>query len=198
FLRIAAAVAQNAAARIAADLVARGQGSQVESVALEENMSISASQRYAIMQKLAASREEISPILLVRNAVPISEVDDTLQEEFAEECTNYGKVTKVLIQAVSDGDEETESAGLGTDSGRKEGDGDVRIFVQFADGECEYRISLRPKFDKATSKFLYHSFRAGAQGPGRAVVWRPADLSSCVRFSQVPDWGVLGLTVSRV
>lgn len=92
---------------------------------------------------LARHSFQISPILLVRNAVPISEVDDTLQEEFAEECSNYGKVTKVLIQAVSDGDEETESAGLGTDSGRKEGDGDVRIFVQFADGECKYRVSLR-------------------------------------------------------
>ncbi len=54
---IAAAVkAQNAAAKIAADLAARGP-TAVESVAQEENMSISASQRYAIMQKLA--RQEV-------------------------------------------------------------------------------------------------------------------------------------------
>jgi hypothetical protein len=51
---VAAAKAQNAAAKIAADLAARGQAA-VESVAQEENMSISASQRYAIMQKLARS-----------------------------------------------------------------------------------------------------------------------------------------------
>jgi hypothetical protein len=51
--------AQNAAAKIAAELAARGQ-TAVESVAQEENMSISASQRYAIMQKLA--RQEVRKI----------------------------------------------------------------------------------------------------------------------------------------
>ena len=58
----AAAKAQNAAAKIAADLAARGQ-TAVESVAQEENMSISASQRYAIMQKLA--RQEVFKVLII-------------------------------------------------------------------------------------------------------------------------------------
>ena len=58
----AAAKAQNAAAKIAADLAARGQ-TAVESEAQEENMSISASQRYAIMQKLA--RQEVFKVLII-------------------------------------------------------------------------------------------------------------------------------------
>ncbi len=76
----------------------------------------------------------MSPILLVRNAVPASQVDDTLRDEFAEECSNYGKVLKVLIRLKADGDEKGEAAGLGSGSGHGVGDGDVRIFVQFENG----------------------------------------------------------------
>ncbi|OZJ04176.1 hypothetical protein BZG36_02173 [Bifiguratus adelaidae] len=128
-----------AAARIAQDLVARNRPTYMENVALEENVAIGANQRLSIMQKLAASREAHSPVLLVRNAVPISEVDQSLQEDFAEECGKQGKVTKVIIKALAEGNEEAESAGLGSDSGRYVGDGDVRIFVQYAETSAAQR-----------------------------------------------------------
>ncbi|CAG8532598.1 11152_t:CDS:10 [Dentiscutata erythropus] len=114
----AAAKAQNAAAKIAADLAARGQAA-VESVAQEENMSISASQRYAIMQKLA--RAESSPVVCIRNAVAPSEVDETLEDEFQEECSNYGEVCKVVVHIDSEEGFEGER-------------GLVKIFVQFEEG----------------------------------------------------------------
>ncbi|RIB23488.1 hypothetical protein C2G38_2032701 [Gigaspora rosea] len=114
----AAAKAQNAAAKIAADLAARGQAA-VESVAQEENMSISASQRYAIMQKLA--RAESSPVVCIRNAVAPSEVDDTLEDEFQEECSNYGNVCKVVVH-------------VDLEEGFEGERGLVKIFVQFEEG----------------------------------------------------------------
>ncbi|KAF7727712.1 Poly(U)-binding-splicing factor puf60 [Apophysomyces ossiformis] len=128
------AVATRAAiAQIAKDQVARIQGTLVDSVAKEENMSISSSQRYVIMQKLAASREELSPVILVQNAVPVSEVDDSLQEEFSEECSKFGAVVRVKIQTTTD---ETGITGLGgEETGRKPGDGDVKIFVEFRSTE---------------------------------------------------------------
>ncbi|CAG8460224.1 5159_t:CDS:2 [Ambispora gerdemannii] len=114
----AAVKAQNAAAKIAADLAARGQAA-VESVAQEENIIISASQRYAIMQKLA--RQEASPVVLIRNAVAPADVDDSLEEEFKDECSNFGKVENVVIH--TDPEEVFEGErGL------------VKIFVQFVDG----------------------------------------------------------------
>ncbi|GBC46047.1 poly(U)-binding-splicing factor PUF60-like isoform X2 [Rhizophagus irregularis DAOM 181602=DAOM 197198] len=113
----AAAKAQNAAAKIAADLAARGQ-TAVESVAQEENMSISASQRYAIMQKLA--RQESSPVVVIKNAVAPSEVDDTLEDEFKEECSNYGNVERVVVYVDSEEIFESER-------------GLVKIFVEFDD-----------------------------------------------------------------
>ncbi|GBC00242.1 hypothetical protein RclHR1_00380010 [Rhizophagus clarus] len=113
----AAAKAQNAAAKIAADLAARGQ-TAVESVAQEENMSISASQRYAIMQKLA--RQESSPVVVIKNAVAPSEVDDTLEDEFKEECSNYGNVERVVVYVDSEEIFESEQ-------------GLVKIFVEFDD-----------------------------------------------------------------
>ncbi|CAG8564434.1 6936_t:CDS:2 [Paraglomus brasilianum] len=116
----AAVKAQNAAAKIAAGLAARGQ-SVVESVAQEENMSISASQRYAIMQKLA--RQETSPVILIQNAVAPMDVDDSLEEEFEEECSNFGKVSKVAIHV------DRESVFEGEQ-------GVVKIFVQFEDASA--------------------------------------------------------------
>ncbi|CAG8442546.1 10646_t:CDS:2 [Acaulospora colombiana] len=116
----AAAKAQNAAAKIAADLASRGQAA-VESVAQEENMSISASQRYAIMQKLA--RAESSPVVVIRNAVAPSEVDDSLEEEFQEECGNFGKVNKVVVHIDLEEVFEGER-------------GLVKIFVHFEEGSA--------------------------------------------------------------
>ncbi|KAK9764436.1 hypothetical protein K7432_008058, partial [Basidiobolus ranarum] len=54
---IAGQMSNTMAAKIAAQIVARGQQTVVDSVAREENVSISGSQRYAIMQKLARSDE---------------------------------------------------------------------------------------------------------------------------------------------
>ncbi|KAJ3022814.1 Poly(U)-binding-splicing factor puf60 [Thoreauomyces humboldtii] len=75
-----------------------------EHVSLEENMSISASQRYEIMQKLM--RNEVVPqqmissrVICLRNMVSVKDVDDTLNDEISEECGKYGVVTKVLMWA---------------------------------------------------------------------------------------------------
>ncbi|KAK9766241.1 hypothetical protein K7432_004808, partial [Basidiobolus ranarum] len=88
----------------------------VDSEAREENGSISGSQSYAIMPKLARS-DELSPVIMIKTAVTVSEVDDELKTEFSEECSKFGSVVKVLVQP----EDETPSA-------------DVRIFVQFSDG----------------------------------------------------------------
>ncbi|KAL0075517.1 hypothetical protein J3Q64DRAFT_1775432 [Phycomyces blakesleeanus] len=110
------------------------QGSVVESVDKEENISINSRQRYAIMQKLAASREEMTTILLVQNAVKASEVDDSLGEEFSEECSKYGLVRSVKVQVTSD---ESSIEGLGgKETGRETGDGDVKIFVEFGSAQA--------------------------------------------------------------
>ncbi|KAI7869738.1 hypothetical protein BDF14DRAFT_1741663 [Spinellus fusiger] len=107
----------------------RAQSSLVDSVDKEENISINSRQRYAIMQKLAASREEMTTILLVQNAVKASEVDEGLGEEFSEECSKYGLVRSVKVQSTLD---ESKVNGLGgKETGREEGDGDVKIFVEF-------------------------------------------------------------------
>ncbi|KNC97463.1 uncharacterized protein SPPG_07380 [Spizellomyces punctatus DAOM BR117] len=71
-----------------------------ENAALEENMSISASQRYSIMQKLMrsdGSQEASSPVIALRNMVVVKDLDDSLNDEISEECTKYGRVLKVLI-----------------------------------------------------------------------------------------------------
>ncbi|TPX68735.1 hypothetical protein SpCBS45565_g02917 [Spizellomyces sp. 'palustris'] len=70
-----------------------------ENAALEENMSISASQRYSIMQKLMRSdgSQEASPVIALRNMVVVKDLDDSLNDEISEECTKYGRVLKVLI-----------------------------------------------------------------------------------------------------
>ncbi|KAG0187468.1 Poly(U)-binding-splicing factor puf60 [Apophysomyces sp. BC1034] len=128
-----AAAARAAIAQIAKDQVARIQGTLVDSVAKEENMSINSSQRYVIMQKLAASREELSPVVLVQNAVAVSEVDEGLEEEFSEECSKFGSVVRVKIQKTTD-DSKVTSLG-GEETGRKAGDGDVKIFVEFSSTE---------------------------------------------------------------
>nr|CAG8462364.1 13321_t:CDS:2 [Entrophospora candida] len=111
--------AQNVAAKIAVDIVSRSQTS-VESVAQEENMSITSSQRYAIMQKLA--RQDSSPVLIIRNAVVPSEIDEALEDEIRDECNNYGKVVKVVVHLSKD-DNEFESE-----------EESVKIFVQYDDG----------------------------------------------------------------
>ncbi|KAL1919305.1 uncharacterized protein VTP21DRAFT_1998 [Calcarisporiella thermophila] len=133
----ATAKAHSAAARISANLAKQGHIGD-DSVAKEENVSIKGEQRYAIMQKLARKNESRS-VVLIRNAVPVSELDDTLEEEFAEECQNYGDLERVLIYSVppnliSSEAQLQEELG-GADMGRAVGDGDVRIFAVYKDAE---------------------------------------------------------------
>ncbi|KAG5456287.1 MAG: hypothetical protein BJ554DRAFT_4010 [Olpidium bornovanus] len=140
---LGALAAHTTAARIASDLANKGQIPSVnETVAREENLSISSSQRYAIMQALARNESvsaaatgsapaappaAFSSILLVRNAVSAADVDDELREEFAEECGKFGRVTRVHVHV----DKSSTGEGLSEEDGRKQGDGDVRIFIQF-------------------------------------------------------------------
>ncbi|RKP06188.1 hypothetical protein THASP1DRAFT_31995 [Thamnocephalis sphaerospora] len=112
----AAAAAHETATLLAAKLHQDAHGSAVESVAAEENFSIRGSQRYAVMQKLAQREEatrtgsakkteiDVAPTTVVRidNAVPASEADETLREDFEEECARFGRVLQVVIDADQD------------------------------------------------------------------------------------------------
>ncbi|KAJ1982733.1 hypothetical protein H4R33_004962, partial [Dimargaris cristalligena] len=92
------------------------QQQQQDSVAKEENMSIDANQRYSLMKRLA--QRGVSTVVCIANAVGLEEVDDELQEEFAQECSNFGQVVKVVVHTTpSDPLPERQ----------------VKIFVQFTD-----------------------------------------------------------------
>ena len=54
-------------------------------------------------------------------------MDDGLKEEFSEECSKFGKVQKVTIEASED-DNKCE---VRQQPGWQPGDGAVKIFVQF-------------------------------------------------------------------
>jgi len=86
---------------------------QEETVSLEENMSISASQRLSIMQKLAR-RDKDSTVVLLENMVTVNEIDEDLQSEITSECSKYGEVVKVVVWIVPESPTE-----------------EVRIFIQF-------------------------------------------------------------------
>ncbi|KAF9334803.1 hypothetical protein BG006_001456 [Podila minutissima] len=91
-----------------------------ESVASEENMSISGNQRYMVMQSLARSAGESglfpssgataqahgsiesTVVRLQYNATP-ADIDDQLEEEFSEECSKYGPVIRVHMMPLTDG-----------------------------------------------------------------------------------------------
>ncbi|KAF9427080.1 hypothetical protein BGZ76_002476 [Entomortierella beljakovae] len=110
------AKAQANAASTAQRLVAMGQSSGLngdrESVASEENMSISGNQRYMVMQSLARSGGIVPPtqpepaqptvVRLQYTATP-ADIDDQLEEEFSEECSKYGPVTRVRLLPLADG-----------------------------------------------------------------------------------------------
>ncbi|KAG0326660.1 hypothetical protein BGZ99_009242 [Dissophora globulifera] len=126
------------AASTAQRLVAMGQSSGMngdrESVASEENMSISGNQRYMVMQSLARSGGLVPPaaaatpastgasteqatgstatvVRLQYQATP-ADIDDQLEEEFREECGKYGPVVRVRLLPLAEGL--------------------LRIFIQFA------------------------------------------------------------------
>ncbi|KAI9229537.1 MAG: hypothetical protein DHS80DRAFT_22300 [Piptocephalis tieghemiana] len=73
-------------------------------------------QRYAVMQRLAQSQQDVernSAVLLIRDPVRMDEVDEELERDFREECTKYGQVKGVRVDA---GEAET---------------GVVRVFVEY-------------------------------------------------------------------
>jgi len=82
-------------------------------MSLEENMSISASQRFSIMQKLARNDKE-STVVLLENMVTADEIDEDLQSEITSECSKYGEVVKVVVWIVPESPSD-----------------EVRIFIQF-------------------------------------------------------------------
>lgn len=133
FAMIVIARATATAASTAQRLVAIGQssganmGNDRESVASEENMSISGNQRYLVMQSLARSGGIVPPapavsqqakemdhstvVRLQYTATP-EDIDDQLEEEFKEECSKYGPVILVKLLPLAEGF--------------------LRIFIQFA------------------------------------------------------------------
>ncbi|KAJ3196647.1 Poly(U)-binding-splicing factor puf60 [Irineochytrium annulatum] len=95
-----------------------------EAASLEDDMSISATQRYSIMQKLMRKNEpNDSPVIRLKNMVTVSEIDPDLNGEISEECSKYGNVVKVVIWV-------DPNAGAKAMGGGEE-DGSVSIFVQF-------------------------------------------------------------------
>ncbi|KAI9355039.1 hypothetical protein DFJ73DRAFT_285600 [Zopfochytrium polystomum] len=94
-----------------------------ENASLEENLTISASQRYSIMQKLLRSEESVpnSSVTEFLHMATRGEVDDELREDVTDECTKYGRVVRVAVWA----------APPPTPSSAAESD-PVSIFVQFA------------------------------------------------------------------
>lgn len=112
-------------------------GNDRESVASEENMSISGNQRYLVMQSLARSGGIVPPasattqqakemdhstvVRLQYNATP-EDIDDQLEEEFKEECSKYGPVILVKLLPLADGL--------------------LRIFIQFASPIGTYSLLL--------------------------------------------------------
>ncbi|KAK3813418.1 MAG: hypothetical protein J3Q66DRAFT_46782 [Benniella sp.] len=106
------------AASTAQRLVAMGQSAGLngdrESVASEENMSISGNQRYMVMQSLARSGGIMPPAPAAKEAVQTSvvrlqfnatpaDIDDQLEEEFKEECSKYGPIVNVQLLPLADG-----------------------------------------------------------------------------------------------
>lgn len=87
----------------------------------EENLEISGKDaRYIMMQKL--TRMTASHILVLRNMVDVSEIDEDLEAEVTEECSKFGGVGKVVIYQEKQGEEEDAEV-------------IVKIFVQFNDPE---------------------------------------------------------------
>lgn len=81
----------------------------------EENGEVtitSLDQQYQLMQRL--NRKSLKNVIVLRNMIGTEDVDDELNSEVEEECTNYGAVKSVYIHVLDDV---------------------VKIFVQFEDNE---------------------------------------------------------------
>ncbi|XP_071947671.1 poly(U)-binding-splicing factor PUF60-like isoform X2 [Antedon mediterranea] len=87
----------------------------------QENMSISGTnQRHMVMQRLLRKSE--SNVVVLRNMVDISELDDDLEGEVTEECGRFGVVNRVIIYQERQGEEEDAEV-------------IVKIFVKFSEPE---------------------------------------------------------------
>ncbi|KAF9582430.1 Poly(U)-binding-splicing factor puf60, partial [Lunasporangiospora selenospora] len=128
------ATAASTAQRLVAMGQAGGAGGPIgdrESVASEENMSISGKQRYLVMQSLARSgggaaamfpgsvaatsaqqEAQQSNVVRLQYTASPEDIDDQLEDEFREECSKYGPVARVQLLPLADGL--------------------LRIFIQFA------------------------------------------------------------------
>eukprot|EP01080_Neovahlkampfia_damariscottae_P001795 gene1795-937_t len=64
----------------------------------EEDIKISHSNRYILMQKLARTTEENpSKCIVLKNMVEPEAIDNELQEEIKDECSKFGKVEQLII-----------------------------------------------------------------------------------------------------
>jgi len=159
FFVIVIARATATAASTAQRLVAMGQSSGMmngdrESVASEENMSISGNQRYMVMQSLARSGGIVPPaaptpketvqssvVRLQYSATP-ADIDDQLEEEFREECSKYGPVIRVQLLPLAEGQ--------------------LRIFIHF--------VSSIGKLPSAISSFVLEGSNLGLD-VGSDSIW---------------------------
>jgi len=85
----------------AAQLIANqlAQKKSEDSLTQEENLTISANQRYLVMQRLARESPLVttSRCIVLKNMVDAEDVDDELEEEVTSECSKYGAVEKVVL-----------------------------------------------------------------------------------------------------
>ena len=85
----------------------------------QEDMKLSGVEaRHMVMQKLM--RKEDSKVMILRNMVDATEIDEDLESEVTEECGRFGAVNRVIIYQERQGDEDDDPIL-------------VKIFVQFAD-----------------------------------------------------------------
>ncbi|ORX77357.1 splicing factor [Basidiobolus meristosporus CBS 931.73] len=89
----------------------------VERTGLGFGVIVNTATNQATEPKPATESERASTVVLLTNMVRPGEVDDSLQEETAEECARFGAVRRCVIHEVNSGKVAKEEA--------------VRIFVQF-------------------------------------------------------------------
>lgn len=99
------------------------EGQEPSTLQQQENMSIKGqSARHLVMQKLMRTQSQ-SVVIVLRNMVTPSEVDEDLQEEIQEECSKFGDVERVIIYQERQSEEEDAEV-------------IVKIFVEFKDANA--------------------------------------------------------------
>ncbi|XP_040577276.1 poly(U)-binding-splicing factor PUF60 [Lepeophtheirus salmonis] len=96
------------------------EGQEPSTLQQQENISIKGqSARHLVMQKLMRNSRE-SVVVLLKNMVNASEVDDELEEEIQDECSKFGEVSRVIIYQEKQSEEDDAEI-------------IVKIFVEFKD-----------------------------------------------------------------